>query len=220
MSDIPKSVENRIISLRNSYNTHLDVLHKILEADEGRMFGVDQIVTGVINRSLSLIDGFTTMVEKQNVLCANALLRLQVDSIIRFYACWLVDDPHSLLVPLLEGKPLYKIKSKDGKSLSDKYLRTEATKMYPWINSVYEKTSGFIHLSMPHIMAPFTGSDYSSRSFVVSVGELGTGRPWREEEMIESVEAFTEATNCILHLAYSWLVTKRKEAAKREENES
>ena len=81
MSDIPKSVENRIISLRNSYNTHLDVLHKILEADEGRMFGVDQIVTGVINRSLSLIDGFTTMVEKQNVLCANALLRLQVDSI-------------------------------------------------------------------------------------------------------------------------------------------
>ena len=48
MSNIPKSVENCIISLRNSYNTHLDVLHKILGADEGRIFGVDLIVTGVI----------------------------------------------------------------------------------------------------------------------------------------------------------------------------
>ena len=219
MSDIPKSVENRLISLRNSYDAHLDVLRQIMEADEGRIFGVDQIVTGVINRSLSLIDGFTTMVEKQNVLCANALLRLQVDSIIRFYACWLVDDPHSLLLPLLEDKPLAKIKSKDGKSLSDKYLRTEASKLYPWIDSVYKKTSGFIHLSMPHMLAPFAESDYSSQSFVVSVGKPGLGRPWREKEMIESVEAFIEATNCILHLATSWLVTKSKEAAKRKEKE-
>ena len=220
MSNIPKSVEKRIIHLRNSYDTHISVLQQILEADEGRIFGVDPIVTGVINRSLSLIDGFTTMVEKQNVLCANALLRLQVDSIIRFYACWLVADPHSLLLPLLEDKPLYKIKSKDGKSLSDVYLRTEASKLYPWINSVYEKTSGFIHLSMPHILAPFAESDYSARPFIVSVGKPGLGRPWRGNEMTEAVEAFSEATNCILHLATSWLVTKNKEAAKRKENES
>ncbi len=219
MSDIPNSVQNRIISLRNSYEAHLDVLHQILEADEGRIFGVDQIVTGVINRSLHLIDGFTTMVEKQNVLCANALLRLQIDTIIRFYACWLVDDPHSLILPLLQEKPLSTIKSKEGKPLSDKYLVNEASKLYPWINSVYKKTSGFIHLSMPHIVAPFE-ERLSSRSFVVSVGKPGLGRPWREKEMIESVEAFIEATKCVLHLATSWLVTKSKEAAKRKENES
>jgi len=212
MSDIPRSVENRIISLRNSYDAHLDVLREIWEADEGRIFGVDQIATGVINRSLCLIDGFTTMVEKQNVLCANALLRLQVDSIIRFCACWLVDDPHSLLLPLLEDKPLSKIKSKDGKSLSDRYLRAEASKLYPWINSVYKKTSGFIHLSMPHILAPVVGIENSSRSLTISVGKQG--RLWTEKGMIESTEAFIEATKCILHLAASWLVTKSEGAAK------
>ncbi len=73
---------------------------------------------------------------------------------------------------------------------------------------------------MPHILAPFAESDYSSRSFIVSVGKPGLGRPWREKEMIESIEAFIKATNCILHLATSWLVTKNKEAAKRKENES
>lgn len=35
MSNIPKSVEKRIIHLRNSYDTHLDVLRQILEADGG-----------------------------------------------------------------------------------------------------------------------------------------------------------------------------------------
>ncbi len=154
MSNIPESVEKRIIHLRNSYDTHLDVLRQILEADGERIFGVDQIVTGVINRSLSLIDGFTTMVENQNVLCANALLRLQVDSIIRFYACWLVTDPHSLLLPLLEDKPLYKIKSKDGKSLSDVYLRTEASKLYPWNKQCLRENIGLY----PPLNASHTGT--------------------------------------------------------------
>ena len=106
MTNIPKSVVERIIYLRNSYNTHLDVVRQMIEADNRNIFGVDLVVIGVMHRSISLIDGFTSMVEKRNVLCAGALLRLQVDSVMRLYACWLVDDPHSLIQPLLEGKPL------------------------------------------------------------------------------------------------------------------
>jgi hypothetical protein len=123
MANIPESAAQRIVDLRNSCNVHIDILHQTLEADSRRMFGMDHIAVSVINRSLALIDGFTAMVERLNPLCAGAILRLQLDSLMRFYACWLVDDPHSLLQPLLEGKPLRSIKSKDGNRLSDNYLK-------------------------------------------------------------------------------------------------
>lgn len=213
MEDIPQSVLKRITYLRDSYDAHLDVVRQMIEADNGRMFGVDLVVIAAIYRSLSLIDGFTCMVEKRNVLCAAALVRLQVDSVLRLYACCLVDDPHSLVEPLLEGKPLNKIKSKDGNSLSDKYLRTELSKLYPWVNSVYEQTSGFIHLSKAHMLSPVTHVDSSSRSLRICVGR--EAREWTEKEMIETVEAFTEATKSVIHLAVSWLETKKRVAAKR-----
>ena len=142
-----KTVMEHIETLRNSRQEHINLLGSILKSDGAKIWGVDLVVAAVINRSIALINGYTKMVEDRNVLCSNALLRLQLDNIIRLYACWLVDDPHSIAVLLLDGKPLKKVKSKDGKPLSDAYLASQASKLYPWLNNVYTKTSGFIHLS-------------------------------------------------------------------------
>lgn len=209
----PKKISGYIKALKGSRKDHLDLLYKIMKADERALYGVDLVVMAVIQRSVSLIDGFTRMVEDENPLCANALLRLQLDNIIRLYACWLVDDPHSIAIRLLEGQPLHRVKSKDSKPLSDSYLASEASKLYPWLKRVYEKTSGFIHLSTPHMTAPVTKINEDG-TMAVTVGS-GLGREWTEEEALESLSAFGEATQSILHLSYSWLVTKESEGKKR-----
>ena len=83
----------------------------MLSADDGALYGVDLVVIGVIRRFSSLIDGFTKMVEDRNMLYTNALLRLQLDNVIRLYACWLVDDPHSVVIRFFECKSLCSLKS-------------------------------------------------------------------------------------------------------------
>ena len=45
---------------------------------------------------------------------------------------------------------------------------------------------------------------------------INTGREWTETEILESLVAFAEATKSVLHLAYSWGVTKKRGANKRK----
>lgn len=207
-----KEILEQVEALKGSRKDHIDLLYKIMNTDERAIYGVDLVVIAVVHRSISLIDGFARMVEDRNVLCANALLRLQLDNIIRLYACWLVDDPHSIALRLLEGKPLRKVKSRDGQALSDRYLVSEASKLYPWLNKVYEKASGFVHLSTPHMTAYIT--QIRDRTGSITVGS-GLGRKWRDEEVLESLSAFGEATKSVLHLCYSWLVTKETVSEER-----
>lgn len=183
---------------------------KIIRADEGKLFGVDLVIFAVMQRSLSLIDGFIVLLRQRNILCAAPLIRLQIDSIMRLYACWLVADYNAVAFQLLDGASLSKLKSTDGHSLTDSYLRRKVSEIYPWVESVYHKTSGFIHLSTPHMLSPVKSISISQAS--ISVGCQATGRQWTEREMIDAVEGFTQATNSLLHLRNSWLVTKRRDA--------
>lgn len=210
----PKSVLDRIDSLRNLSKAHLNLLAEIVRADDGKVFPVDLVILAVIQRSLCLIEGFTFLLERQNVLCAVPLIRLQIDSIMRLYACWLVADYNTVASYLLDGASLRRLKSTDGHSLTDSYLRQKVSQIYPWVNSVYDKTSAFIHLSTPHMVSPV--EFISNRQLSISVGCQTTGRQWTEDEMLEAIDAFAEATNSLLHLCHSWLVTKKKGAALRQ----
>jgi hypothetical protein len=213
MTPLSENVKNRIAHLRESRGAHAEAVRKLAEADGGRIFGVDLIAWAALNRSLSLLDGFATLIETGNILCAGALLRLQVDSSMRLYACWLVDNPHTLIEPLLRGEPLKSMKSRTGERLTDAYLKTELSKISPWVESVYRATSGFVHLSTVHMIS-------TVRSLETTTGEaqfgLGSGaREVKEEELLEALDAFIEATKCLLQLVASWLVTKEKAAVER-----
>ena len=76
-----KEILEHIEALKGSRKDHIDLLYKIMNADERAIYRVDLVVIAVVHRSTSLIDGFARMVEDRNVLCANALLRLQLDNI-------------------------------------------------------------------------------------------------------------------------------------------
>jgi hypothetical protein len=214
---LPKQVAKRVASLRATRKDHLRLAEKVLRADGGNLFGVDFVVLAVLQRSLSLIDGFTLMLERRNALCAAPLIRLQIDSLLRLYACWLVHDPHAIAEKLLRGVPLSKVRSRDGQGLTDAYLRRKACERYPWVTRVYEKTSGFIHLSAAHMIAPVTGVHPNERSLDMCVGSFA--REWREDEMVEAIDASAEATNSLLHLCDSWVFTKENARRDREARE-
>ena len=211
--DVSKHIAEGIRLLRSKRKEHLDLLQEILSADESRLFGVDLVVLAVMHRSLSLMDGFVLMLEHRNPLCAAPLIRLQIDSIMRLYACCLVDEPHSIALKLLEGTPLNKIKSRDGRPLRDAHLREKLSEIYPWVSRVYQKTSEFIHLSRPHMLAPVTAVDEHDTPVEMWVGSLGP--QWPERKIVEAINAFTEATSSLLHLCSSWLATKEKVARER-----
>jgi hypothetical protein len=208
--ELSETVRSRITFLRNLSNTHLDMLYEIIRSDDGNVYDVDLVIYAVIQRSLSLIDGFCLLVERQNVLCAAPLIRLQIDSLMRLNACRLVADPHLIVLHLLKEQPLKKVKSNDGRSLTDRYLHKKVSEIYPWVSTVYQKVSGFIHLSLPHMIAPI--QSITEGEMTISVSSNSASRKWTENEMIEAIDAFTEATNALLHLCGSWLVTKQKVA--------
>jgi hypothetical protein len=104
MAGFSQNVKDRVDYLRQSHELHTELFQKLAASDEGRIFGVDLVAWAVLNRSLSLIDGFSMIIESGNILCAGALLRMQLDSAMRLHACWLVEDPHTLVEPLLTGR--------------------------------------------------------------------------------------------------------------------
>lgn len=50
-----------------------------------------------LDRAIHLIDGFLWMLEKQNITCAGALLRLQIDNCLRVYAPYIAENREDVI---------------------------------------------------------------------------------------------------------------------------
>lgn len=143
---------------------------------------------GVGRRAIALTSGFRAMVEQRNSLCAMPMVRMQLDTAIRFYAGFFVDDHQQFCQDVLAGKQIDKMKSDDGQLMRDRYLVERVAKVNPWMLSVYKTTSGFIHFSGRHIRAALRGSGENIQMVI------GPNDPDR------APEEFLEAMQCMLHL--------------------
>lgn len=198
-----EAISRALRSLAEYKEQHLQLLAEIMMADGANLFHVDLVVMAAMHRSLALIDGFTTLVEQRNALAAIPLIRMQIDSIIRTYACWTVEKPPVVAQAMLADTPLNKIKSRTGEPLTDAYLYQAAAEHYPWIPAAYRQISGFVHLSGRHIMAPMHADEPRTGHFIV-----GSRQGWSDVDVIGAIDTFAEATRCLLHLCWSWLKTK------------
>jgi hypothetical protein len=192
-------VTERLAKLRNREREHLEVGLAIAKAGERGMFSAHSVALAAIQRSLALIDGFGLMVEQRNVLCAAPLVRMQIDSVMRLFACQLVDEPNVVFNHLLEDKPLHRLKSRDGNDLRDAYLIKQLGKGYPWLESVYEGTSGFIHLSGHHFNAIWDSFHDETQTVSIAIGR-SYGERWTEAEMLEAIDAFGNTTTILLEM--------------------
>ncbi|MCC6425701.1 MAG: hypothetical protein IT435_02650 [Phycisphaerales bacterium] len=149
------------------------------------------------------------MIEDRNLVCAGGLLRMQLDTALRFHAAWLVEDCHEFACEVLQGTRIDKLTDRSGKRLHDFYLVEcmSGEDGCDWISRVYRETSGYVHLSDKHLFQTFTSVDEDERTVEVKIG--ATDHEWPEEIYLEVVDAFLAATRLFVKYLQGWEVTKQ-----------
>ena len=186
-----------------------DLTKKMVAPVDGRpgLSCIDIYSMAIVNRSLALIAGFDGMVRSNNYLGAAHVVRLHLDSLLRYAALWMVSDPNEFARSVMNGTNINRLKDKNGVLLRDAHLRDVVAIEYPWVLDVYNQTSGFVHFSRKHI----------SFSTMVTNQELGEvqhsiargDRFVQDESRIEGTEAMTAISECIgAHLSW-WTESKQ-----------
>jgi len=103
------------------------------------------------------------------------------------------------------------MKDKHGNPMTDKYLCEKLGMLFEWIPRVYDKTSGFVHLSDVHMAKTLsldtkTAKDNTLGTLKISIG--GSEPRFSDESIIEMLDAFYASTNVFLHLVHQWVFNK------------
>jgi hypothetical protein len=168
-------------------------------------FPVDLLMFGALKRSVSTAAAIVMMVESHNMVCARTLLRTHIDTSLRFSAAWLVEKPHEFAAEVLRGERIDKLKSRDGKRLTDGYLVEVHAKDHPWLPDVYTNLSGYVHFSGSHI---FDSIDTLGQNGEIQFQFTAEDLNFPEASWIEVLECFREATEILEKYLRGYRVTK------------
>ena len=103
------TIERALDSLTPLAAQHLKIGREMTEAYGGAIYGMDLLAYGALNRSKAHLSGFCRLIRDRNLVCAGAVLRLQLDTALRFSAAWLVENPHAFAIAVLEGQHIRKL---------------------------------------------------------------------------------------------------------------
>lgn len=214
------NTEQRLKHLENSKDLHIELLKMTIEADNNKLFVLDLLAIAVYKRSISLINGFCDSIRKNNFICAAPLIRLQLDNLIRFYASFIVKNPHEFTSKVIDGKHIRNLKDQDGNRMTDRYLVEKLSIDHKWIESVYKETSGYIHLSNKHIFSSIkTNRDKESLKFNIQLTK-DNSEQIDADLIFESIAAMTKITELLLKYLHGWAYTKdNPQLAKKRTND-
>ena len=187
------------------------------------IFKIDFIFMGAINKALANISAFLDLIEKENYLVAFAIVRMQLDVMLRFYAAILLDIDSRIKYSdtFLAGERIDKlqilIKNEKGKNikqnLTDKFLCKHFEKTFgvDWVLRVYKQTSNFVHLSGVSFLFMVNKTSKEGESIKVRTGLHKDGKIQIEnEQLVDSFSCIVDITQRILDCLTMWL--KEKEA--------
>lgn len=173
---------------------------------DGRLYAMDMFVLGAVKRTLSANSAMKMMVQSWNLVTARTLLRTHIDTALRFSAAWLVESPADFASDVMDGKQIDRMKDRTGELMKDKYLISKLEVKHPWLKTVYDTLSGYVHFSGAHITSPLF--DVTDGKFSFRLSEYDLDYP--EDSWIEVLECFHEVTGIlILHLG-GYAATKRQ----------
>ena len=201
-----KKIRTSLDGLETRKKKLLKLGKAMMEAYEGAMYSVDLLATGVIKRTISTISGFKLLIQSVNMVCARTILRTQIDSALRFYSVFLVKDPHSYSLKVLNGEQINRMKDSSGKQMKDAYLVKKLSKEYPWLPTVYSNLSGYIHFSNSHIFSSVQEVDSKNNSIKFAIQETDTKFP--EFSWLEVIDCFNETVDILIKYLEGWIFTK------------
>lgn len=203
---VSEAVGSQLEALRALGKSHLEVAQYMVHADGGALYGVDMVAIAILHRSLGLVRGFCSALSDENYLCAAPLVRLQLDNLLRFYALFIVEKPHETAYQIFAGNPVRKQVDMNGRKMTDRYLVERLSEVLPWVRSVYEATSGFIHFSARHMFCSQGKVDEANRSLEMQVSGKDIGIP--DSARLEAIAGMIEITKQVLRYVYGWAHTK------------
>ncbi len=128
-------------------------------------------ILAAARRTLSLIVAFQQSIECGNEQMAATIIRLNLDTVARFYALFWAEETQGMTAEsfakdVFQGRELRKMKLRNGKEkATDRWLITQIAGLGDWIESVYESTCGAIHFSdfhMERVLAQSQGNESQS----------------------------------------------------------
>jgi len=203
---LSNAVQRSLAATDTRYKGLLDRFSAMMKAYGGAMYPVDLLATGIIKRTISTIHGFKLLVESQNMVCARTLVRTQIDSALRFYAVFLVTDPHDFSRKVLDGKQINRMKDSSGEIMRDAYLVNKLSEDYPWLKNVYKNLSGYIHFSNSHIFNAVSASDTDENAINIAIQPIDTKYP--EFSWVEIIDCFNESIDIFAKYLEGWIITK------------
>lgn len=181
-------MEELVSSIRKRY---LEVFsNHVGSADGTPMYTADLVMFGILDRQIGLIESMPAIFESKNIHALAPLLRVQLDSLLRLHAFRIVEDPQDLAQHIIKGKSLRKYKDRNGKDLFDRHLVNTLKMDLPWVESMYETLSGWVHLSESHIFS-VVSEGQEEREIRVGVGSF-------REDLPEGL--FTEAREALIEI--------------------
>ncbi len=180
------------------------------------MFPLDCLAFAAAKRHASTTSAFIAMVRSWNMVIARALLRMHIDTSLRFSAAWHVADPHSFATQVLKGERIDKLKTRTGARLTDAHLVQLHEDKHPWLPTVYEHLSGYVHFSGSHISDSIEGlgeeEEDRTIQFLVSDQDL----KFPEFSWTEILKCFREATSILGTYLQGWGETKKLSDSQRQ----
>jgi hypothetical protein len=218
MNDLPPHTA-RVVTLLGSIAKDQDAMLRLGAAVFGTpgspMFPLDFMAFGAVKRNIGTARAFRMMIESWNMVCARSLLRIHIDTSLRFSAAWLVAEPHEFATRVLKGKRIDKMKAKDGNPLTDAHLLKVHAPDYPWLPAVYENLSGYVHFSGSHIYDSIENVDLDAKTISFEVADMDLKFP--EFSWVEVLDCFREATSILARYLRGYAATKKLSPAELEE---
>jgi hypothetical protein len=166
----------------------------------------DFFVFGAMRRTLAQAKGFRLLIENKNFPCAAGVLRMQIDTAMRINGLTLVDDREAMAKAIIDGAAMNTFKAAGGEKLNDFYLRKRLSEKHPWIQSVYEGSSDFIHLSGRHFYNAIHKTDDDTRMVYFAITGDDPVRP--DIDYFEIVDAFFGTTKLVATLILAYWMSK------------
>ncbi|MBT1446059.1 hypothetical protein KJI95_16305 [Shewanella sp. JM162201] len=201
-----QNLEEAIIKLRSTESQMMDLGKAIFSSDNGNMFPVDLLAIAAMKRTSGNMEGFITLIEAKNMAAARSLLRIQIDTFLRFSATWLVENPHDFATDVIGGKQIRNLKDINGKNMNDGYLVDVLSPEYPWLKDVYKNLCGYVHFSGSHLSNAVQSLNDNERMVTFHIGKEDIQYP--EWSWIEAVDCFNNAVNILFYYIDGWIHTK------------
>jgi hypothetical protein len=195
------------LSKLRSTGSQIMVLGKaVFSADNGKMFPVDLLAIAAMKRTSGNTEGFITLIDAKNMAAARSLLRIQIDTFLRFSATWLVERPHDFAIDVIGGKHIRNLKDRNGKKMNDGYLVDILSSEYPWLKNVYENLCSYVHFSGAHLSNAVQSFNEHESTVTFHIGKEDTQYP--EWSWTEVVDCFTNAIYILFYYIDGWIQTK------------